>query len=227
MHPDNDRPKVTVLVCALNEEENLPHVLPKIPSWVYEVILVDGHSTDNTVDLARKLCPSIRILYEPRKGKDNALKFGIENAEGDIIVTIDADGNTDPSEIPQFVAPLMNGYDFVKGSRFLKTRPAKMPWYRRFGNWILCTEVNVLFGLKFTDVCSGYSAFWKDEWAKINFPDDFGYEPLLIIRVKNAGLKILEIPNYDAGRLSGKSKLPNWQQGWGAFKAVLMERFGG
>ena len=110
-----DNPKITALICTLNEEDNLQYVLPKIPACIDEVLLVDGHSSDRTVDVARELRPDIRIMYQPDTGKDNALKYGFEQASGDIIVTIDADGTTDPEEIPAFIVPLMDGYDFVKG----------------------------------------------------------------------------------------------------------------
>lgn len=221
------KPKVTALICALNEEENLPYVLPKIPEWIDEVLLVDGHSTDNTVVVAKKLCPDIHILYQPNGGKNDALKYGVAHASGDIIVTLDADGSTDPGEISRFIEPLLNGYDFAKGSRFQNTRPVRMPWYRHFGNWVLVTETNLIFGTKYTDLCSGYNAFWKKAWERIDFPDEFGYEPLITLRARKAGLKIAEISCNDRGRIFGSSKLSNWKQGWGAFKAILKERFRG
>jgi len=104
-------PKITALICALNEEENLLHVLPKIPGWVDEILLVDGHSTDRTVEVARQLNPDVKVLYQPGKGKGDALKCGIKHATGDIIVTLDADGSTDPEEMPKFIEPLLDGYD--------------------------------------------------------------------------------------------------------------------
>ena len=67
---------VSVVIPALNEEENLPHVLPRIPTWVHEVLLVDGHSTDGTVEMARKLCPDIRIVQQTGRGKGAALRSG-------------------------------------------------------------------------------------------------------------------------------------------------------
>jgi glycosyltransferase involved in cell wall biosynthesis len=219
------KPSVTVLVCTFNEENNLPYVLPLIPKWVDEVLLIDGHSTDNTISVARKLIPDIRIQVQPNKGKDDALQYGVSLATGEIVITLDADGNSDPKDIPSFIEPLSNGYDFVKGSRFLKTKPLHMSSYRRFGNWVLCMEVNLLYGAKFTDVCSGSNSFWKKAWEKIKFPEEFGYEPLIIIRAKKAGLKITEIPNLDKGRISGKSKLPSWPQGYQTFMAILKERF--
>ena len=219
--------KITVLICAFNEEKNLPYVLPKIPQWVDEILLVDGHSSDNTVEVAKRLRPDIRILYQPEKGKGDALKYGIKHSSGDIVVTLDADGTTDPEEMHKFIEPLLNGYDFAKGSRFLNTRPKRMPWYRHFGNWLLVTEANLIFGTNYTDLCSGYNAFWGKSWERINFPDEFGYEPLITLRAKRAGLKIIEVACSDRGRISGGSKLPNWRQGWGAFKAILKERFYG
>lgn len=221
------KPKITTLICTFNEEENLSHVLPKIPGWVDEVLLVDGHSADKTVEVAKKLCPDIHILYQPGKGKDKALKYGFKHAQGDIIVTIDADGATNPEEMQKFIEPLLNGYDFAKGSRFLKIRPMKMPWHRHLGNWVLVTEANLIFSTRYTDLCSGYNALWKKSWQRIDLPDKFGYEPLITLRAKRAGLKIIEIPCSDKGRISGSSKLPNWRQGWGAFKAILKERFRG
>ncbi len=221
----DQKPKITVLICAFNEEKNLPLVLPQIPKWVDEVLLIDGHSSDNTVAVARELWPDIRIEYQPNKGKNDAIEYGVPLAIGDIVITLDADGNTDPKEIPNFIEPLLKGYDFAKGSRFFKTRPLQMPRHRHFGNWVLRTEVNLLFGTKFTDVCSGYNSFWKEAWAKIKFPEEFGYEPLILIRVQKAGLKITEVSTLDKGRISGESKLPSWQQGWGAWKAILKERF--
>lgn len=116
-------PKISVVICSLNEEQNLPYVLPKIPAWVDEILLVDGHSTDTTVEVAKKLCPKIRVVYQAGQGKGDALKCGIQHACGRIIVTLDADEATDPQDIPNFIQPLLNGFDFVKGSRFNKVFP--------------------------------------------------------------------------------------------------------
>src|SRR3989338_7264825 len=102
--------EISVIICTFNEEENLSFVLPKIPEWVDEVLLVDGNSCDNTVSVAKKLRPDIQILYQPGKGKGDALRYGFSKAKGDIIVTLDADGSTDPAEMDKFIEPLLNGY---------------------------------------------------------------------------------------------------------------------
>src|SRR4051812_29930132 len=111
--------RVTVVVPALNEAENLPHVFSRIPREVYEVILVDGGSTDDTVAVAEQMWPNLVVLHQNGKGKGGALAQGFAAATGDIIVMIDADGSTDPEEIPRYVGALLTGADFAKGTRFV------------------------------------------------------------------------------------------------------------
>ncbi len=220
------RPKITALICTLNEAENLPHVLPRIPNWVDEVLLVDGHSTDDTISVAQRLRPDIRILQQPGTGKGVAFRYGVEQAQGDIIVTLDADGETDPAEMSGFIQPLLQSYDFAKGSRFA-TGWRRKPFHRILGNWLIVTVFNFLYGTKYTDLCSGYNAFRKSIVSQVNLWSDEGwnYEPLIISRAHKAGLLIVEIPQTMHGRLSGKSRLPNWRQGLTAIRTVTRERF--
>ena len=111
-------PRISVVVPARNEEKNLSYVLPYIPSLVEEVILVDGHSSDKTIEVARQLLPSIRIVTQTGKGKGDALRAGFAACTGDIIVMLDADGSADPREILLFVEALVAGHDFAKGLTF-------------------------------------------------------------------------------------------------------------
>jgi glycosyltransferase involved in cell wall biosynthesis len=221
--------RVTALICALNEEANLSQVLPKIPTWVDEVLLVDGHSSDKTVEMARGLCPNINILYQPGRGKGDALRHGIMHASGDVIVLLDADGATDPQEMPKFISPLLDGYEFAKGTRFLGKFPRGKRWYRVFGNFLITATFDMLFLRRYTDLCSGYNAFWKKaiDGLDIHSPDGFENEPLIHSRIAKKKLKVIEVVHSDNGRLTGDVKELTWRQGFKAIKTIIRERFCG
>jgi glycosyltransferase involved in cell wall biosynthesis len=218
--------RVTVLICALNEAKNLPHVLPFIPDFVDEVLMIDGHSTDETVMVARRLRPAIRILQQPGTGKGPALRYGVEQARGDIIVTLDADGETNPLELPHFLDALLAGADWIKGSRFQNGYDGK-PLKRIFGNWVIAKTCNLLYGTRFTDVCCGYNAFWRRVPGEVNLwaADGWNYEPLLVARLLRARRDVRELSYQYRGRLSGDSKLPDLRQGLRAVWVLVRERF--
>ena len=214
MNKPENYPRITVLVCTLNEAENLPQVLPKIPKWVDEILLVDGHSTDGTVEVAEEICPEIKVLYQPGIGKGDAIKYGIQRATSDIVVTLDADGETNPEDIPRFIEPLIAGVDFAKGSRLTRGCPQNMPWHRWLGNRILASTCNILLGTRYTDVCSGYNAFWKTAFLRLNTKNDgFEMEQEILVRVKKVGLKVAEVEHETMGRLNGSSKVSAIKQG--------------
>lgn len=218
--------KVSVVVPTLNEEKNLPHVLPLIPTWVHEVVLVDGHSKDNTIAVAKALMPDIRIVMQEGKGKGAALRSGFAAVTGDLIVMLDADGSTDPGEIPTYIGPLLSGADFVKGSRFLQGGgTADMEWYRRFGNWALLTFVRVLFGCRYSDLCYGYNAFWTHVLPDLDLDaDGFEIETLMNLRVLKANLNVAEVPSFEAPRIHGTSNLRTIPDGWRVLKTIVKER---
>lgn len=237
--PKNVAPTVSVIVPAKNEALNLEHVLPMIPSWVHEVILVDGHSTDKTIAVARYLLPSIRVIEQEGRGKGDALRAGFAAATGDIIVMIDADGSTDPREIPAFVDALVAGADFVKGSRFKAGGgTADMSHLRRLGNWGLTTLVKTLFGGDYTDLCYGYNAFWRRVVPALNLPDPatpgpadggklwgdgFEIETLINVRVAAHGLRITEVPSIEHLRIHGESNLDTVRDGTRVLRTILSE----
>jgi glycosyltransferase involved in cell wall biosynthesis len=218
---------VTAVIPAMNEAANLPHVFARIPSCVTEIVLVDGNSSDDTIEVARALRPDVRVVLQNGRGKGNALACGFAAAHGDIIVMLDADGSTDPAEIPKFIAPLLAGADFAKGSRYAAGGgSADITRIRDTGNHVLGGAVNLLFGTKFTDLCYGYNAFWRSCLPHMHVTcDGFEVETLINVRVARAGLRVTEVPSYEQARIHGESNLHAIRDGRRVLSTILRERF--
>jgi glycosyltransferase involved in cell wall biosynthesis len=155
-------PRISVVIPALNEAKNLPYVFSRLPEGLYEVIVVDGHSVDDTIAVARQLRPGVRVVEQTRRGKGNALACGFEAATGDVIAMVDADGSADPGEIPAFVEALLNGADFAKGTRFAAGGGSSdITQVRRLGNRMLGAVVNLCHGTHYSDLCYGFNVFWQ------------------------------------------------------------------
>jgi glycosyltransferase involved in cell wall biosynthesis len=216
---------VSVVIPARNEAPNLPHVFATMPQWVDEVILVDGQSTDDTIAVARRLWPEIRVVRQAGRGKGDALLAGFAASTGDIIVTMDADGSTDGAEIIQFVAALTAGADFAKGSRFANSGgTSDMTATRRYGNRILSSLVNLLFGTRYTDLCYGYNAFWARHLAALALDcAGFEVETMMNIRAAEARLRVQEIPSFEHPRVYGSSNLSITMDGWRIAKVIVRE----
>lgn len=223
--PGQRKATISLIIPAKNEAQNLTHVLPLIPEEVDEVILVDGKSTDGTADVARALRPDIRIIHQPGKGKGDALRAGLAAARGDVVVMIDADGSTDPREIPMFVATLLVGADFVRGSRFMQGGgSADITLLRQAGNWGLTNLVRLLYGGSFTDLNYGYTAFWRRIGPALELDaDGFEIETMMNVRALRAGLRIAEVPSFESKRVHGQSNLNTFRDGWRVLKTILKE----
>lgn len=215
-----------MVIPALNEAKNLPLVLPLIPADVHEVILVDGLSMDETVEVARALLPSIRIVSEPRRGKGVALCAGFRAARGNIIVMLDADGSTDPAEIPRFVEALVAGADFAKGSRFLGDGGSSdISRLRALGNWGFVRLVRLMFGGRYTDLCYGYNAFWTSVLPDLALDGTgFEIETMMNVRALRVGLTITEVASFESSRVHGASNLRAFRDGWRILLTIFRER---
>jgi glycosyltransferase involved in cell wall biosynthesis len=220
-------PSVSIVLPVINEAANLPHVFATLPEWVDEVVLVDGHSTDDTVAVTRRLRPDIKVITQPGKGKGDALRAGFNACSGDIIVAIDGDGSTHGREILQFVSALVAGADFAKGSRFSSGGSSDdITIRRRLGNKALNLLVNHIFGTQYSDLCYGYNAFWSKYLPDLSVDcPGFEIEALMSIRAAKAGLVIQEIPSHERRRLHGTSNLRAVRDGWRILKVILRERF--
>jgi glycosyltransferase involved in cell wall biosynthesis len=220
------RVRISIVIPAHNEARNLQYVLPHLPNWIHEVILVNDHSIDQTVEVARELLPTIRVVNTERgRGKGAALQTGFKAATGDIIVMMDADGSSNPKELPRFIQALQAGAYLAKGSRFIGDGGSDdITPLRRFGSLVLISITNRLFGMRFTDMFCGFNAFWKNclDFFEIDC-NGFEIEAQLHLRICKANLEIVEVPSYEHARIHGTSNFRTFKDGWRVLKMIVKE----
>lgn len=224
---EENRPTVSVIIPTLNEAKNLPLVLPYLPmNWIDEVILVDGRSTDNTVEVAKQLLPSIKVVLEKGKGKGIAMRAGYDASKGDILIVMDADGSNDPREIPRYITALLEGADFVKGSRFAPGGgTTDMPRYRKLGNGFFVLLTNLLFDVSFTDLLYGYHAFWRYCLDSIKLESYSGFEidTALYLQAIRSRLRIVDVPSFEGYRFYGIGKLQTIPDGLRVLNTIVRQ----
>jgi glycosyltransferase involved in cell wall biosynthesis len=222
---ESARPAVSLVIPALNEADGLGAILPRIPAIVDHVIVVDGGSTDGTVEVVRELCPEATVIQQDGRGKGNALKCGIAVARSEIIVTMDADGSMNPEDIDLFVAELLAGFDFVKGSRSLPDAgSADFTWLRRTGNAGLTRVGNFVFGSDYTDLTFGFNAYWRPTIQHLGtLADGFEFEIQAALRAASVGMRTSEVPTHEPARLGGESKLNPFTDGLAILRIMLSE----
>jgi glycosyltransferase involved in cell wall biosynthesis len=232
---------VSVVVPTRNEARNLEVVLPAIAAVhpaVHEIIVVDGNSTDGSLEVAQRVLPSVRTITQTRSGKGNAMACGFAAVTGDVVVMFDADGSADPAEIPRFVEALVSGADFAKGSRFAAGGGSDdITLLRKTGNLGLNGVANALFGTSYTDLCYGYNAFWADVLPLLDLPaidapapaegmlwgDGFEIETVLNCRIATARLKIDEVPSMERQRMFGETNLRTFVDGARVLRTLMAE----
>ncbi len=216
-------PTVSLVIPVRNEARNIGWVLEQIVDEVAEIILVDGDSTDVTLVTARRCRPDVRVVPQQGPGKGSALRTGFLAATGDVIVMMDADGSMLPSEIPHYVHFLANGYDFVKGSRFISGGSSlDITWFRRLGNRFLLTVFNSLYHGHLTDLCYGFCAFDRRYLEHLHLSSTgFEIEAEMTVRAMQAGLRIAEVPSLELPRRSGESNLHAIRDGIRVLRTVL------
>lgn len=220
-------PKIEVIIPTLNEEKNIGKVIERVFMYADKVLVVDGNSTDRTIDRAKET--GAEIIIQKNKGKGSALKEAFNDCEGEIVIILDGDGSMRPEEIPIFLKGLQSGADIVKGSRFIYSGGSKdITALRRFGNTVFVFLINLIWSSRYTDICYGYMAFKKDSIKKIGpllRSKDFEVETEIIIKAKKNGLKIVEVPSLELKRLFGESKLSTFRDGFKILLTIFREIF--
>lgn len=220
------RPRLSVVIPAKNEARNIGWVVGRLPATVDEVILVDGWSSDATIEVTRALWPDVVVIQGDQPGKGAALRAGFAAATGDYIVMLDADGSMDPEEIHRYVRMLDEGSDLVKGSRFLEGGgSADISVLRSLGNRALLLVANTLFGSSSSELCYGFAAFRRSAILDLDLTAvGFEVETQLFLRAIHNGLRVDEVPSFEAPRRSGTSNLNTFRDGWRVLLTIFKER---
>jgi len=219
--------KITLLVMTLNEIDGMKAIMPRIKrEWFDQIIVVDGGSTDGTIEYAKQ--EGYSFYVQKRQGFRHAYFEVMPLVEGDVIVTFSPDGNSIPELIPELIEKMREGYDMVIVSRYLgKAKSDDDDLLTGFGNWLFTKTVNILFKGDYTDAMVIYRAYKKsliydleldkDKWYTTPeklFSCKISWEPMLSARAAKRKLRIAEIPGDEPPRIGGERKLVIWR--WGA-----------
>lgn len=203
------RNKVVAVIPALNEEATITSVIKKTSKYVDCVIAVDDASTDNTAKLARD-AGALVLKLPKRKKVGGVVKAGLEYVKKqmpDIVVTIDADGQHDPDDIPTLMYPIRRGADWVLGSRFLKEGPSHHSVVNSFGIKFFSRIISFLTGQKITDVTSGFRALSYKVLSGLDLKFEYDCYPEMNLILNLEGFRMVEVPVKDAPRQYGTSRV--------------------
>jgi glycosyltransferase involved in cell wall biosynthesis len=219
--------KTTLLVLTLNEIEGMKQIMPCIKKeWVDQIIVVDGGSTDGTIEWAKE--QGYFVYVQKRKGFRHAYNEVLPYVDGDVVLTFSPDGNSIPELIPPLLEKMKEGYDMVIVSRYLgEAKSEDDDPITAFGNWLFTKTINVLHGGHYTDAMVIYRAYKKSIIHDLELNQEEGYaraeslfntniswEPLLSVRAAKRKLKVGEIPGDEPPRIGGERKLKILK--WGA-----------
>ncbi len=219
-------PDISIVIPTLNEERNIAPTISGIKKVLkgrsYEIIVVDGHSRDKTVPIARR--DGASVIYDDL-GKGSALVRGMAASRGKIIVAMDADMSNKPNELRLLIAGIEAGYDICMGSRFLVGGGSDdMPLVRKLGNKFFVLLVNLIYNARYSDLCYGYRSFSKSATKKLKLNEKgFGIETEISIKAMKKGMKVLEVPSYEKKRASGSGKLSSISDGWRILKTIIRD----
>jgi len=216
--------KTTLLIPTLNEIDGMKVIMPRVKKqWVDEILVLDGGSTDGTVEYAKS--KGYRIVMQKSKGITNAYREAIKIAKGDYIIAFSPDGNSLPEVIPQLVRKIKEGYDMVIASRYMKgAKSQDDDPITALGNFLFTRLINVCFGGKYTDTLVMLRAFRKDIVQKLHIDvPRAGLEPILSIRCAKLKLAVAEIPGSEPKRIGGKRKMNPLLNGLDILRLIFSE----
>jgi glycosyltransferase involved in cell wall biosynthesis len=230
--------KTTLLVMTLNEIDGMKAIMPGIKrEWVDQIIVVDGGSTDGTIEWARE--NGYEVYVQKKAGFRHAYVEVWPRVRGDVVITFSPDGNSLPEAIPMLIEKMGQGYDMVVASRYGNGAQSEDDdIVTAFGNWLFTKTVNLLFGARLSDVMVILRAYRKalpeeleligDKWHRTPeglFRCKISWEPLLSVRAAKRKLKVVEIPADEPARVGGARKLRVFRWGAAYYYQIWRELF--
>jgi len=230
--------KVSLIVPTWNEIDGMRAIMPRInKDWVDEIVVVDGGSTDGTIEYAKENGYTVHVQKNP--GMRQAYLEVLPVARGDTWITFSPDGNSVPEIIPTLVEEIKKGYDMVIVSRYLGgAKSDDDDLVTAFGNWFFTKTVNVLFGARYTDVMVIFRAYRSSLIQQLELDQDEGFrlaealfrtkiswEPLMSVRAAKRKLKVSEIPGDEPARIGGERKLQIIRWGGACYVQFIREVF--
>ena len=222
---DANKMKTTLLIPTLNEIDGVKKIMPRIrKKWVDEIIIVDGGSTDGTVEYSKKMG---YFVFAPKvKGIVAQLKEAFKISKGEIIILFSPDGNSIPEIIPSLAKKMREGHDMVIVSRYIKgAKSNDDDFFTRIGNFLFTNLVNLFFRAKYTDVLVIFRAFRKDILKKIKIDVKEDIDLQLCIKCAKKKLKVTDIPGDEPKRIGGERKINIVRTGLQLFGALIKEIF--
>lgn len=220
----NSKRFVSVVIPALNEGKNIGKVIAEVKHMLkdrkYEIIVVDGHSKDDTVAISRKL--GAVVIYD-NVGKGSALIKGLRAAKGSVVVSMDADLSNEPRELGLLIDGIEIGYDVCMGSRFMTGGDSEdISLIRVAGNRFFVWLVNTMFGARYSDMCYGYRSFSRNAIRKMDLKEKgFGIETEINIKAVKNNLKTIEVPSVEKKRMAGDPKLRTFRDGYVILRTII------
>jgi dolichol-phosphate mannosyltransferase len=205
------KPRISVVIAAKNEGPNIGDVIRGCQRHVDEVIVVDGHSTDDTRAVAEGL--GCRVLSDHDRGKGDAIRTGIQAVTGDIVVFVDADGSHDPDDIPRMIEPIVKGEaDHVSGSRLLggssEMHGSFDECFRLMGSSFITACINWRFGVRLSESQNGFRAIRTDVARSLGLRENIAsIEQEMVIKTVRQGYRMAEIPAHEYRRKHGESHI--------------------